>query len=109
MMMRGAIRASKTRFEFGMWLNTYVPSVLTTGRLPLAAMNVCNADPTQGDLGFAGAKIVTPGNARSSILAIRPGRPAGQGRMPPFEMSAADPEEGAKLIASCIESLTGCN
>lgn len=77
--------------------------------IPFASMNLCDEDPTQGDLGFAGAKIVTPGNSKASILAIRPTRLEGQGRMPPFEMSAADPDEGAKLIASWIDSMKSCN
>jgi hypothetical protein len=74
---------------------------------PLAQMNVCDVEPTQGDLGIAGAKLVTPGSSKASLLALRPTR-LGTGRMPPLATSVVD-EEGAGLIASWIDTLKSCN
>lgn len=75
--------------------------------IPLAQMNVCDVEPTQGDLGVAGAKLVAPGNAKGSVLALRPTR-LDESRMPPLATSVVD-EQGAGLIASWIDTLKSCN
>lgn len=75
--------------------------------IPLAQMNVCDVEPTQGDLGVAGARLVTPGNSKASILAMRPTR-LEPGRMPPLGTSVVD-AQGSALIASWIDTLKSCN
>jgi uncharacterized repeat protein (TIGR03806 family) len=50
-------------------------------------MNVCNADPSFGDLGIAGAKLIAPGRADLSILPTRPSRTNPLERMPPLGVS----------------------
>lgn len=47
-------------------------------------MNVCNMDPSFGDLGITGAKLLTPGDPTLSILANRPARTNPLERMPPL-------------------------
>jgi uncharacterized repeat protein (TIGR03806 family) len=48
------------------------------------AMNVCNRNPTFGDLGFVGAKLLQPGDPLSSILYHRPASANPLTRMPPL-------------------------
>ena len=50
-------------------------------------MNVCNLDPSFGDLGIAGAKLIAPGRADLSILPTRPSRTNPLERMPPLGVS----------------------
>ena len=47
-------------------------------------MNVCNMDPSFGDLGITGAKILAPGQPALSIMAQRPARTNPLERMPPL-------------------------
>ena len=47
-------------------------------------MNVCNVDPSFGDLGIAGAKLIAPGRSDLSILPTRPSRTNPLERMPPL-------------------------
>jgi uncharacterized repeat protein (TIGR03806 family) len=47
-------------------------------------MNVCNVDPSFGNLGIAGAKLIAPGRSDLSILPTRPSRMNPLERMPPL-------------------------
>src|SRR5262249_25650838 len=38
---------------------------------PTSMIGVCNVDPTEGDLGLAGAKLIAPGSASTSIVSRR--------------------------------------
>lgn len=73
----------------------------------LRRMKVCDTDPTQGDLGIAGAKLLVPGDPDNSILWQRL-RMRGDGQMPPIGSYLAD-EEGVQVVAEWIESLSSCN
>jgi uncharacterized repeat protein (TIGR03806 family) len=55
-----------------------------------ADMNVCNIDPSFGDLGIAGAKLLTPGRPDLSVLTKRPARTDPLVRMPPLGTSVVD-------------------
>ena len=73
----------------------------------LRRMKVCDTDPTQGDLGIAGAKLLVPRDPDNSILWQRL-RMRGDGQMPPIGSYLAD-EEGVQVVAEWIESLSSCN
>jgi uncharacterized repeat protein (TIGR03806 family) len=75
----------------------------------LSATNACNATPQSGDLGIAGAKIITPGSAATSVMPARMNRRDGNG-MPPVASSIAD-ATGVQLITDWINSLNSasCN
>jgi uncharacterized repeat protein (TIGR03806 family) len=72
---------------------------------PLGATNLCNA-PQAGDLGVAGARIVTPGKPESSILALRL-RALDQNRMPPLATRVVD-DAGVSAIETWIRELAAC-
>jgi hypothetical protein len=77
--------------------------------VPFARTNVCEA-PGKGDLGVAGAKIVTPKQPMSSVMYLRMHAPKGDmttgetGRMPQIGSSVID-TDGTKLIGDWITSL----
>jgi hypothetical protein len=50
-------------------------------------MNVCNVDPSFGDLGIAGAKLIAPGRSDLSVLPTRPSRTNPLERIPPLGTS----------------------
>jgi uncharacterized repeat protein (TIGR03806 family) len=73
----------------------------------LSGTNACGALPQEGDLGLgAGARIIAPGNAASSVLAARMARRDADA-MPPLASSIVD-AAGVALINEWIESLTTC-
>ncbi len=72
---------------------------------PLAETGLCDA-PGQGDLGLAGARIVTPGDPERSVLHARMTR-RGEGQMPPLATLRVD-EAGADLVRRWIASLPSC-
>ncbi|MFN3197243.1 MAG: PQQ-dependent sugar dehydrogenase [Bradymonadia bacterium] len=73
---------------------------------PFAEQRLCNAEPGQGDLGLAGARIVAPGEPARSVLLQRMSV-LGEDRMPPVGSNVVD-AEGVRLIQSWIESMNGC-
>jgi uncharacterized repeat protein (TIGR03806 family) len=71
-----------------------------------SATGLCNATPQNGDLGVAGAKILSPGHPEDSVLWLRPAL-RGQNQMPPLATNVVDPL-GSNLIEAWIGSLTSC-
>ncbi len=73
---------------------------------PLAATNTCDAQPVEGDLGIADARIVAPGDPDRSVLVERISRRDAHG-MPPLASNLVD-VVGVTLIRDWITSLSGC-
>jgi uncharacterized repeat protein (TIGR03806 family) len=71
-----------------------------------SALGLCDAVPSTGDLGVAGARLVAPGDPSRSIVSIRSRRTDGD-RMPPISSRVVDPV-GAALLDAWITSLTRC-
>lgn len=71
----------------------------------LSASGACAA-PLNGNLGVAGANIITPGSPLTSVLYLRMNT-RGTNQMPPFASSIVD-TDGAALVASWIQSLSAC-
>jgi uncharacterized repeat protein (TIGR03806 family) len=86
----------------------------STGRGPadfryataLADMGVCNADPSQGNLGVTDAKLLTPGQPAKSIMSLRM-HATDVNRMPPLATQVVD-GDGVKAVDDWIASLAGC-
>jgi uncharacterized repeat protein (TIGR03806 family) len=72
----------------------------------LAGTQTCDVDPTEGDLGIAGAKRLAPGAPERSLLSIRP-HSLSVSRMPPLASSVVD-AAGTALIDDWILGLTTC-
>lgn len=72
----------------------------------VADLRSCNVDPSAGDLGVPGAKIVFPGDPTKSTVALRM-RALDQNRMPPLASRKVD-EAGTTAVESWIRSLTAC-
>jgi uncharacterized repeat protein (TIGR03806 family) len=72
----------------------------------LAAANLCDQAPENGDLGVSGAVLLAPGEPARSILSLRP-RALDTTRMPPLASSIVD-AEGTALIDSWITGLSAC-
>jgi len=73
---------------------------------PFAGKNVCNANPANGDLGVAGAKVVTPGAPEKSVLSLRVHALDGK-RMPPLASHVVD-DADVTVLDNWIKSLTSC-
>jgi uncharacterized repeat protein (TIGR03806 family) len=71
----------------------------------IGSTNTCNVVPTAGDLGVSGARIITPGNAASSVLHLRMNR-RGANQMPPLASHQVD-AQGATLLQTWINGMTG--
>ncbi len=71
-----------------------------------ANTNVCNTQPTQGDLGVVDARLLFPGNPAKSIVSLRMHR-LDNARMPPVASSVLD-SQGTTLIDGWIAGLTTC-
>ncbi|MGV3620166.1 MAG: hypothetical protein ACO1OB_05090 [Archangium sp.] len=74
--------------------------------LPLADTNACNAEPQNGNLGIANAKLIAPGSPMNSIVSRRI-HALDAARMPPVGSSVVD-AQGAALVDAWITSLTSC-
>ena len=72
-----------------------------------AGMNVCNLDPSFGDLGISGAKLVSPGQPDLSILPTRPSRTDPLERMPPLGTSIVH-DLAISTLRSWIDSPAVC-
>jgi hypothetical protein len=81
--------------------------------VPLKSTAICNGVPGKGDLGVAGATLLTPKNPMSSLMWLRMHAPAGNamtggtGRMPAIGSSVVD-TQGTDLISQWISSITAC-
>jgi uncharacterized repeat protein (TIGR03806 family) len=69
-------------------------------------INVCDVNPSNGDLGISGAKIIAPGNPAQSLLSVRM-KALGAKRMPPLASSVVD-TQGTAVIDAWISSLSSC-
>jgi uncharacterized repeat protein (TIGR03806 family) len=69
-------------------------------------MNVCNVDPTQGNLGITGAKLFAPGDPSKSLMSVRMNR-TDEYRMPKVGSSVVDPV-GTMLMGAWITSVQTC-
>ncbi|WP_239989545.1 PQQ-dependent sugar dehydrogenase [Corallococcus macrosporus] len=73
---------------------------------PLANTKLCGVAPEHGDLGVAGALLITPGDPSRSVLSRRMhGQPPA--RMPPLAVSVKD-TQGTELVDAWISSLPAC-
>lgn len=70
-------------------------------------MEVCGAEPDEGDLGVAGALLLAPGQPERSLVALRM-RSLGAGRMPPVGSAVVD-EPGVELIEAWIRGHPPCD
>lgn len=75
--------------------------------LPLAMTGACDGTPQDGDLGVAGALILTPGAPAKSTASLRM-HALDASRMPPLATHVVD-TAGTALVDAWIASLTGCN
>ncbi len=75
----------------------------------LAAMNVCNRDPTKGSAGAdpAAAKRLVPGRPDQSVTYTRMATLDGQVRMPQVATAVVDPL-GTPLVSDWIKSIPSC-
>lgn len=69
-------------------------------------MGICSVAPQFGDLGAAGAAIVTPGDPALSVLPLRM-RAVGANRMPPLATEVVD-EPAVAVIEAWIAAGAGC-
>jgi hypothetical protein len=71
----------------------------------MSATNTCNANPTAGDLGVMGAKLITPADPANSLLYLRMSR-RGADQMPPIGSNLVD-AAGAAVIEQWIQQMSG--
>ena len=69
-------------------------------------VGACGATPATGDVGVAGAKLVTPGDPKKSVLSLRM-HATDAWRMPPIASRKVDPQ-GTALIDAWITATTTC-
>lgn len=74
--------------------------------IPLDTAQACDVDPSNGDIGVSGAKIIAPGNPALSLLSVRP-KTLGAKRMPPLASEIVD-DKGTSALDAWISSLTAC-
>jgi len=74
---------------------------------PLGWAGLCNAVPSFGDLGVAGARIVLPGDPARSVLSLRAHR-IGAGQMPPLARTVVD-AQGVAALDAWIRSFRACD
>lgn len=70
-------------------------------------MNACGVSPLKGELGVAGAQLITPGDASASVIYLRMTTPDHGARMPPISAALVN-EEAAAVVAAWINGLSGC-
>jgi uncharacterized repeat protein (TIGR03806 family) len=86
-----------------------VPEVTLDLRLstPWSDTRTCNVNPTKGNYGLVGAKIVKPGAPESSILSLRMHTEIAGVRMPPIA-SLYEDKDATGLIDAFIDDLADC-
>jgi uncharacterized repeat protein (TIGR03806 family) len=72
----------------------------------LGSMQTCNATPSAGDLGIAGAKVLVPGDPTHSLIVQRPSR-VDANRMPPLASSVVD-TAGVGVLTQWVQGLSTC-
>ncbi len=73
---------------------------------PFAAMGTCNAAPSAGDLGVAGATVFTPGQPGKSLMSLRT-HTTGPDRMPPLASRVVD-TAGVGALDAWITATATC-
>jgi len=73
---------------------------------PLPATKTCGEPPQLGDLGIAGAKLISPGAAAKSVVSLR-AHASGALRMPPIASNVVD-TAGLGVVDAWITSLAAC-
>lgn len=73
---------------------------------PLESSSMCGAPPSEGDLGAAGAQVLSPGDPARSMVSIRMKR-LGAGRMPLLGSNVVD-ADGVALVDAWIASTPSC-
>jgi mono/diheme cytochrome c family protein len=73
---------------------------------PFTDMHVCDEPPQHGDLGIAGARLLSPGQPDRSILSARM-HALGANRMPPLASHQVD-TASVQVVDAWITSLTAC-
>jgi uncharacterized repeat protein (TIGR03806 family) len=71
------------------------------------ATGLCNVAPAKGDVGVAGALLLTPGDPGKSVVVLRPTSTSTTWRMPPLASSVVH-GDGIALLTSWISGLTAC-
>ncbi|MDJ0906575.1 MAG: PQQ-dependent sugar dehydrogenase [Woeseiaceae bacterium] len=71
-------------------------------------MNVCDVDPSFGDLGISGAKLLAPGRPDLSVLSNRPARANPLERMPPLGTVIVD-NDAVAVLQAWIQSPGVCS
>lgn len=74
---------------------------------PLAGTGACDVEPSAGSFGVDDARVIAPGDAARSMVAVRM-RTTGAGRMPQIGSHYVD-EVGAAAVAAYIDALDGCD
>jgi uncharacterized repeat protein (TIGR03806 family) len=72
----------------------------------LADTKACGTVPQRGELGVAGAKVITPGSTATSVLSLRP-HSLGAARMPPIASSVVD-SAGLSVLDDWIRGIAAC-
>jgi uncharacterized repeat protein (TIGR03806 family) len=72
----------------------------------LGDAKACGVDPSNGDQGVAGAKIIAPGDPAHSLISVRP-KASGAARMPPLASQVVD-AAGTAALDAWIQSLSSC-
>jgi len=74
---------------------------------PLAAMLLCDVNPSKGSFGVIGAKLLKPGDAAHSLLSVRMHTVISGARMPPTGRTLTD-TVGTEIVDAWIQSLGAC-
>jgi uncharacterized repeat protein (TIGR03806 family) len=74
---------------------------------PLAEMRVCDVEPSKGNFGLLGAKLLKPNDAALSLLSFRMHTPISSVRMPPIGRTLSD-TEGIAVVDAWIAELDAC-
>ena len=103
------IRPSSAQWAKTLVAAPYPVQILTAelSRETDLATGLCDAVPSQDDLGVPDARLVAPGDPDRSILWLRV-RSLAPERMPPISKNVVD-EVGAELLRSWIASLERCD
>jgi uncharacterized repeat protein (TIGR03806 family) len=74
---------------------------------PLAAMQLCDVNPSKGNFGLLGAKLVKPSDPARSLLSLRMHTAIASARMPPTGRTRTD-TVGTEIVDAWIASLGAC-
>jgi uncharacterized repeat protein (TIGR03806 family) len=74
---------------------------------PLAAMQLCDVNPSKGNFGLVGAKLLKPSEPTRSLLSLRMHTSIASARMPPTGRTRTD-TVGTEIVDAWIASLGAC-